>query len=138
MEQILTQFPEDSILFIIVDFASSHDGTDDDGNEARLFKGLLRLGDQIGVTVKVLLMDMLPGLASSLRKVPFECLFVPDSVDGERQDLAFEPLAEDVEEAALVPFLETLRASHDDESADESFQGDEAHWSSSESDEGLV
>ncbi|KEF52318.1 uncharacterized protein A1O9_11558 [Exophiala aquamarina CBS 119918] len=134
-EQILTQFPEDSMLFIIIDSAAAHDGADDDNrSELRLFTGLLQLGDRTGVAVKVLLMDTLPGLAASLRKVPFECLLVPDSVDGERQDLAFDTLAADADEAAFVPFLQTLHASQDDESSDESELREEARWSSSDSD----
>jgi len=139
-EQILTQFPEDSMLFIIIDSAATHDGGDDDGTELRLFKTLLQLGDRTSVAVKVLLTDTLPGLESSLRKVPFETLLVPDSVDGERQDLAFETLAEDADETAFVPFLDMLRASDGEEDEEEERDSgredprDRPWWSGSDSD----
>lgn len=108
---VLNEMQTDSIIFIVVDSGSAHDGLDDENDEVSLFKALLELGDDTGVVVKVLLTDTLTGLASALKKSSsFEVLYVPEFVDGDQQDLAFQTLTEDVKKPAMASFSKSLQA----------------------------
>ncbi|KAK5048503.1 hypothetical protein LTR84_005593 [Exophiala bonariae] len=107
---VLIEMPANSMVFIVLDSGSAHDGLDDDGDEVPFFKALLKLGDETDVVVKVLLTDTLAGLASALKKSSFEVLYVPDHVDGDQQDLAFQTLTEDVKDPSMATFLSSPRA----------------------------
>lgn len=82
--QLLESLPKQDVVFIVLDSLSRLGGTDREGGHDLVREMHALVKEMQHIVIKVLVTDAMPG--SPIRDLAHLTLYVPDEIDGERQD----------------------------------------------------